>query len=100
MGNPAHGEAACFRYGKAPAHNGESTLRGRARLAGAETVTQTAVLEGISNGGERVRSAFRGRWVRQNQRACWDLGPARLRRSARSRGAGAHPAGARGVFAD
>src|SRR5215208_137 len=100
MGNPAHGETACFRYGKAPAHNGEGTLRGRARLAAAEIVAQTAVLEGISNEGGRVRSASRGRWVRPNQRARRDLGPARLRRSPWSRGAGAHPAGARGVFAD
>src|SRR5829696_10383788 len=101
MGNPAHGETACFRYGKATAHNGEEgTLRGRARLAGAEIVAQAAVLEGISNGGGRVRSASRGRWVRPKQRARRDLGPARLRRSPRSRGASAHPAGTRGVLAD
>src|SRR5215207_11558079 len=100
MDNPAHGEAAWFRYGKATVHNGERILRGSGRRGEKEIVAQTAELEGISNGRGRVRPASRGRWVRPKQRAWRALGPARLRGFPRSRGAGAHAAGARGVLAD
>src|ERR671911_555079 len=99
MDNPAHGEAACVRYGKATAHNGEKILRGSGRRGETEIVAQTAELEGISNGGGRVRSASRRGRVRPKQRAWRALGPARLRRFPRSRGA-AHAEGARGVLAD
>jgi hypothetical protein len=86
MGNPAHGEAACVRYGKATAHNGEKILRGSGRRGETEIVAHTAELEGISNGGGRVRPASRRGGVRPKQRARGDLGPVRLRRSPRSRG--------------
>src|SRR5918994_5994313 len=100
MDNPAHGEAACVRYGKATAHNGEKILRRSGRRGETEIVAHTAELEGISNGGGRVRPASRRGGVRSKQLAWRALGPARLRRSPRSRGAGAHAAGARGVLAD
>src|SRR5215211_4248985 len=99
MGNPGHGQPPCVRYGIATADEVERTLHESARLAEAGIVTQTTELEGISNGGERVRLASRRDGVWPNQRARGDLGPTRLRRSPRSRGAGAHPAGARGVLA-
>src|SRR5215217_6607481 len=100
MDNHAHGEAACVRYGKATAHNGEKILRGSGRRGETEIVAQTAELEGISNGGGRAHPASRRGGVRPKQRAWRALGSARLRGFPRSRGAGAHAAGARGVFAD
>src|SRR5215208_5617117 len=56
MGNPAHGEAACVRYGKAPAHKGESTLRGSGRLGEAGIAAQTGSWKGVRMAeGEFVR---------------------------------------------
>ena len=81
LGNPAHGETICLRYGTARADEGERALRENARLTEAETVAQRAELKGSRMvEGEFIRRLGEAAYGRNNGRvgilgllACADL---------------------------